>query len=203
MMGAAHLAMIGGDDNDSVVSQPLLLQHLQQLTNLVIHVMRERRKGSASAPQPDTEGERDGLRGQAETLEERKRVAEAAVRTSEEVLASMREQLAEAHKARESRDGVDWEVASPADPWSNIGYWGDHQIIYLLKLLEALEHHDPGSLGAMLGSDIFSYADVPYRIRPYADLVKDARDTIDFDVTAGPSSLVAPDGEVVSQVRRG
>jgi hypothetical protein len=37
---------------------------------------------------------------------------------------------------RISRDGIDWEVPDPDDPWSNIGYWGDHQIVYLLHLLE-------------------------------------------------------------------
>ena len=82
---------------------------------------------------------------------------------------------------RITRDGVDWEIVSPEDPWSNIGYWGDHQIIYLLKLLEAMNSHDPAAVGKMLGSDIFSYADVPYRIRPYADILKDPGSTIDFD----------------------
>ena len=38
---------------------------------------------------------------------------------------------------RITRDGIDWEVPDPDDPWSNIGYWGDHQIVYLLRLLEA------------------------------------------------------------------
>ena len=47
----------------------------------------------------ETEGERDGARGQVETLEEQKRVVETATRTSEETLASMREQLAEAREA--------------------------------------------------------------------------------------------------------
>ena len=37
---------------------------------------------------------------------------------------------------RITRDGIDWEVIDPADPWAHIGYWGDHQLIYLLKLLE-------------------------------------------------------------------
>ena len=32
---------------------------------------------------------------------------------------------------RITHDGIDWEVHDPDDPWSNIGYWGDHQIIYL------------------------------------------------------------------------
>ena len=22
--------------------------------------------------------------------------------------------------------GIDWEAPNPDDPWSNIGYWGDH-----------------------------------------------------------------------------
>jgi len=82
---------------------------------------------------------------------------------------------------RLTRDGVDWEVVSPDDPWSNIGYWGDHQIIYLLKLLESLDRHDPSAIGAMLGADIFSYAEVPYLIKPYAEILKDQQSTIIFD----------------------
>ncbi len=39
---------------------------------------------------------------------------------------------------RVTRDGIDWEVPDPENSWSNIGYWGDHQIIYLLRLLEGL-----------------------------------------------------------------
>ena len=82
---------------------------------------------------------------------------------------------------RITRDGVDWETASPDDPWSNIGYWGDHQIIYLLKLLEAMDRHDPAATDKMLGAEIFSYAEVPYRIKPYAEILRDPRATIDFD----------------------
>jgi hypothetical protein len=82
---------------------------------------------------------------------------------------------------RVNRDGVDWEVVSPEDPWSNIGYWGDHQIIYLLKLLEAWQGHDPSGLETQLGAAVFSYANVPYRLKPYADLLRDPSNTIDFD----------------------
>ena len=32
---------------------------------------------------------------------------------------------------RISRDGVDWEVPEPENPWANIGYWSDHQLVYL------------------------------------------------------------------------
>ncbi len=91
---------------------------------------------------------------------------------------------------RVTRDGVDWETVAPDDPWGNIGYWGDHQIVYLLKLLEALQRHDPATLEAMLHEEIFSYAEVPYRIRPYAEILKDPRDTIEFD-TARAARIAA------------
>ena len=82
---------------------------------------------------------------------------------------------------RITRNGVDWEVHSPENPWSNIGYWGDHQIIYLLKLLETLNGYDPSAIGDLLGREIFSYAEVPYRIKPYEDILQDPRSTIEFD----------------------
>jgi len=82
---------------------------------------------------------------------------------------------------RITRGGIDWEVPDPADPWSNIGYWGDHQIIYLLKLLEISHHFHPGKLKELLAEEIFSFANIPYRIKPYGDLLKDPHDTIDFD----------------------
>ncbi len=82
---------------------------------------------------------------------------------------------------RITQEGVEWEVPSPADPWSNIGYWGDHQIVYLQRLLEALGRYDPAALSAMLGEDIFSYADVPYRIKPYEEILRNPRITIDYD----------------------
>ncbi|MBN2618027.1 MAG: hypothetical protein JXR64_06910, partial [Spirochaetales bacterium] len=44
---------------------------------------------------------------------------------------------------RVSRNGIDWECPEPGNPWANIGYWSDHQIIYLLKLLELYKSHKP------------------------------------------------------------
>jgi len=82
---------------------------------------------------------------------------------------------------RITRDGIDWEVIDPADPWSNIGYWGDHQIIYMLKLLELSKQFHPGKLEELLTRNVFSYANVPYRIKPYEDLLEDPKVTIDFD----------------------
>ena len=84
---------------------------------------------------------------------------------------------------RITRNGIDWEVPDPSDPWSNIGYWGDHQLIYLLKLLEISVNHHPEQLRQLLSSAQFSYANVPYRIRSYRELLKDPHDTIIFDHT--------------------
>ena len=75
---------------------------------------------------------------------------------------------------RITRDGIDWEVPDPDDPWSNIGYWGDHQIVYLLRLLEETDRYLPGALERLLNEPWFSYSDVPYRIAPYDEMVRDA-----------------------------
>ena len=82
---------------------------------------------------------------------------------------------------RITKDGFDWEVNDPDDPWAYIGYWGDHQIIYLLKFLEFIEDHNPGKLESFFGKDLFVYANVPYKIKTYEDLLKDPKDTIEFD----------------------
>ena len=51
---------------------------------------------------------------------------------------------------RVTRDGIEWEVPEPDNPWANIGYWSDHQIIYLQKLLEMAEQVHPGIVADML-----------------------------------------------------
>lgn len=82
---------------------------------------------------------------------------------------------------RVTRDGFEWEVLDPRDPWSHIGYWGDHQIVYLLKLLEISARFHPGRIQDLLARDVFAYSNVPYRIKPYEDLLRYPRSTIDFD----------------------
>lgn len=82
---------------------------------------------------------------------------------------------------RITRNGIDWEVLEPHDPWAFIGYWGDHQIIYLQKLMEVAQAFYPGSLDKFLKQEIFSFANVPYRIKGFDDLLKDPHDTINFD----------------------
>lgn len=79
-------------------------------------------------------------------------------------------------------NGVDWEVPEPDNPWANIGYWSDHQIVYLQRLMELSAQFHPGRLHGFLARRMFSYANVPYRIKPYAELLKDPYNTIDFDL---------------------
>ena len=82
---------------------------------------------------------------------------------------------------RITKGGFDWETIEPDDPWSYIGYWGDHQIIYLLKFLEFIENHQPNALGNLFKQDCFVYANVPYRIKSYEEILKNPKDTIVFD----------------------
>ena len=87
-----------------------------------------------------------------------------------------------------TRDGIDWEEPDPDDPWSNIGYWGDHQIVYLLRLIEETDRYLPGALERLLNEAWFSYSDVPYRIAPYDEIVRDPKATIRFDLDAATRS---------------
>jgi len=82
---------------------------------------------------------------------------------------------------RITKDGFDWETIEPDDPWSYIGYWGDHQIIYLQKFLEIIDKFKPGGLQSYFDKDWFVYAAVPYIIKPFEDIVSNPKDTIDFD----------------------
>ncbi len=82
---------------------------------------------------------------------------------------------------RVTKDGFDWETVEPDNPWAYIGYWGDHQIIYLLKFLEFAEQKQAGAIEGLLGRQDFVYANVPYQIKPYSEIVKNPKDTIVFD----------------------
>ncbi len=103
---------------------------------------------------------------------------------------------------RITRDGIDWEVPDPYDPWSNIGYWGDHQIVYLLRLLEAWEQVEPGGLSAWLDRPWFTYADVPYRLADHEAMLADPRTTITYDTARAAAvddrvGAVGADGRLV------
>ncbi len=82
---------------------------------------------------------------------------------------------------RVTRGGFGWEVPDAGSAWAHIGYWGDHQVVYLLRLLELSARYHPRALPALLDRRLFTYADVPYRIRPHAEMLRDPFTTIDFD----------------------
>ena len=107
---------------------------------------------------------------------------------------------------RVTRNGIDWETPEPDDPWSNIGYWGDHQIIYLLRLLETAEQFYPGSLSEKLNNTIYAYADVPYRIASFEKICDNPRDTIAFateahDELMNQADKLGADGKLIKDAK--
>lgn len=82
---------------------------------------------------------------------------------------------------RITKAGIDWELLEEDDAWSNIGYWGDHQIIYLQKFLELSKKYQPQELKALLNAEIFSYANVPYEIEGVDKLFADPKNTVIFN----------------------
>lgn len=82
---------------------------------------------------------------------------------------------------RITKEGVDWELLELDDPWSNIGYWGDHQIIYLLKFLELADKYQSNDLIEWLSEETYSYANVPYEISGVEQLFANPKDTVTFN----------------------
>lgn len=82
---------------------------------------------------------------------------------------------------RITRSGIDWEVPDPEDPWAHIGYWNDHQIIYLLRLLELQYEINASELCRFMDEPIYTTSLIPYRLKPYERIRENPRDTIVFD----------------------
>lgn len=103
---------------------------------------------------------------------------------------------------RITNKGIEWEIADPDDPWSFIGYWGDHQIIYLLKLLELSQKFHSEKLYELIDTPFFTFSNVPYRIKAYKDIVKNPYDTIIYDelaenAVAEKVSEIGADGKLI------
>ncbi len=79
---------------------------------------------------------------------------------------------------RITKEGIDWERMNPDDPCASLGYWGDHQIIYFSRLLEWLEKFNPENLRYLIKKGQFSYANIPYEVNLFDDLIKDPEHTI-------------------------
>ena len=102
------------------------------------------------------------------------------------------------------RNGIDWERPEPDNPFSGLGYWGDHQIIYLLRLLKGLYSHFPQRLHELLRKQVFTYANVPYVLRPYEEIVKDSKHTVQFDIQrdkeiAALCDVMGTDGQLLQK----
>lgn len=82
---------------------------------------------------------------------------------------------------RISHRGMEWEIPDPRDPWSNIGYWGDHQLAYLTRLLEWSWKFNPERLRKSLDATHLVYAEIPYRIGDADRIRQNPRATIDYD----------------------
>ncbi len=107
---------------------------------------------------------------------------------------------------RIGRSGVDWEVVEHDNPWSNIGYWGDHQLIYLLKFLELAQASRPGLLESLWNKSIFATADVPYRLAGFEDTYAHPKKTVSFDEAAHDKAMsrvkaIGFDGRLVTDAQ--
>ncbi len=82
---------------------------------------------------------------------------------------------------RISTEGPDWEVPDPEDPWANIGYWSDHQVVYLHQLLR--HRHD--LVGGWSAEDLVRadlvHADVPYRLARWREALDGSAPMVVFD----------------------
>lgn len=82
---------------------------------------------------------------------------------------------------RINRQGIDWECPEPDNPWAQYGYWGDHQVIYLQKLLEQWNAINREELLNSLDEELYCSANVPYRIKSYKEVLADPRNSLAFD----------------------
>lgn len=95
---------------------------------------------------------------------------------------------------RISREGIDWETPDPENPWAQYGYWGDHQIIYLQKLLEQWNSIDREKLVSSLNEKLYTSSNVPYRLKSYREICRNPRSSILFDKKLS-DSLIAQSQE--------
>jgi hypothetical protein len=65
-------------------------------------------------------------------------------------------------------------------------------MVYLLKLLEAAQAHEPGAAAGLWDRALFSFADMPYRLKPHAAQVAHPKHTIHFDHEATARAHAAP-----------
>lgn len=77
--------------------------------------------------------------------------------------------------------GFEWETPDSVDEWASFGYSGDHQIIYLIRLIDRLRQFNPNGLNTLFENDIFTYADTPYELAEFNDMLENPKWTIRFN----------------------
>ena len=77
--------------------------------------------------------------------------------------------------------GFEWETPDGMEEWASFGYSGDHQIIYLIRLIDCLRRFNPDRLNTLFENDIFTYADTPYELAEFDNMLKNPKWTIRFN----------------------
>lgn len=82
---------------------------------------------------------------------------------------------------RINKFSFEFETPAGTDEWGSLGYSGDHQLIYLIRLIECFRKFDPDGINRLFKNDIFTYADTPYEIAQFEDILKNPKRTILFN----------------------
>lgn len=77
--------------------------------------------------------------------------------------------------------GIAWETPEDLKEWSAPGYSSDHQIIYLVRLIERLLEFSPNAVKRLFDNNIFTYADSPYELTDFDKMIKNPKWTIAFN----------------------
>ncbi|MEE1315323.1 MAG: hypothetical protein UHS49_06120, partial [Faecalimonas sp.] len=79
--------------------------------------------------------------------------------------------------------GFEWETPADMAAFTSFGYSSDHQIIYLIRMVEWFRRFWPERVSSLFERDIFTYADSPYELTSFEEMVRDAKWTIRFNDT--------------------
>ncbi|MFZ5940610.1 MAG: hypothetical protein ACOYXB_08550 [Bacteroidota bacterium] len=82
---------------------------------------------------------------------------------------------------RISKEGIEWDVPSSEQSGTFIGYGGDQQIGCLLNFLELTDKYYPELLANWLDKEWFVFANVPFRIKTYSEILEDPSNAVWFD----------------------
>ena len=82
---------------------------------------------------------------------------------------------------RVSREGIDWETPDPGIPGRISGTGAITRSPTCSDCSNYRGDYHPGLLARSLAREAFVFADVPYRIKPYREMLRDPRNTVEYD----------------------